>query len=231
MKFTSTLSLLMMMAIALHVDAGSRGLRQTTDNGTDISVAFLDKRRNLQDLILGSNNTEGNETIAPTGAPTPEPEPLYNITLVSIFGTDGLDVCEGICRGDSDCSNGLVCYRRYHGGDVPFCNFEDDAVKQSKYFLDFCTFPPTASPTQTPSSLPSDSPSSVPSRAPSMTPTIAPTTLEPSESPTNVPTTLAPTPWPTPGIPKDVTVKFLGNPVPKDLDLEVCQGVCTFVFH
>ena len=103
-------------------------------------------------------------------------------------------------------------------------------MKQSKYFLDFCTFPPTASPTQTPSSVPSDIPSSLPSGAPSMNPTIAPTTLVPSESPTSAPTTLAPTPWPTPGSPKDVAVRFLGNPIPKDLELGKCQGVRHFIF-
>jgi len=157
------------------------------------------------------------ETPTPTNQPSdspslmPTPYPIIQVLVGN--GTDpvlnqtlsppSLAACQGVCRGDSDCSVGLVCYRRNLGEDVPYCIFEDDNIRQSSLFLDFCTLPPTPDPTPAPTTA---QPSFIPSQYPTMTPT-----------------TKAPTPWPTPGELSSLFVTFKGNPAPDDL--QRCEGV------
>ena len=135
------------------------------------------------------------------------PSPYPRIEVVAVNQTAGLNLCQGICQGNTDCSDGLVCYRRNLGESVPYCIFDDVNVQESALLLDFCTLPPTPQPTS----------------APTLSPTPEPT-LPPTPRPTPFPTTRAPTPWPTPGKPEDAIVQFLGNPPPQDL--KRCEGDC-----
>ena len=147
----------------------------------------------------------------------PSPYPRIEVVTVNqtnpagLDTTAGLNICQGVCQGNTDCSDGLVCYRRNLGESVPYCIFEDANIQESALFLDFCTLPPTPQPTS----------------APTLNPTPEPT-LPPTPSPTPFPTTRAPTPWPTPGKPEDAIVQFLGNPAPEDLK-RVGTSFCVFL--
>lgn len=152
-------------------------------------------------------------TDSPSDMPSAMPSPYPRIEVVTVNATNagtaavGLNACQGVCRGNTDCSDGLFCYRRNLGEQVPYCIFDDDSIQQSALFLDFCTLPPTPDPTM----------------APTLKPTLDPTQA-PTLRPTPLPTTRGPTPWPTPGKPKNAIVQFLGNPPPRDLNR--CEGDC-----
>ena len=89
----------------------------------DLSVAAAERSDNATDSLGNTTNTSAID---------------FDVTT-----SPGLNQCQGVCKRDSDCAPGLVCFRRELGGNVPYCVFglEDVEVKQSSLLLDFCTRP------------------------------------------------------------------------------------------
>lgn len=120
-----------------------------------------------------------------------QPKELKRRTLVELMAYNNMDkpdklgLCEGKCKKDSDCDEGLICFKRDDNEAVPHCEggLEDNSN------TDYCTYEfdmlpepsaiPSASPSDTPSPLPT---SATPSKSPSKTPSMHPVS-SPSASP------------------------------------------------
>lgn len=175
-------------------------------------------------------------TIAPSITARPTITPLNPQPLVDYGGTPPignmpLQICEGDCDKDEDCSFGLICFQRGSNETVPGCiggeldsNKTDYCILDpygSGYELRFTTLPtenptskvldPTTSPTTNPTKQPTPPPNAFPTSAPSASPTGAP-----------VPT-VSPTYYPRP-VGEPLRLKNLGWEPPVPLD--ECAGDC-----
>ena len=204
----------------------------------DLPVAASEKSNNATKLF-------GNTTIDNT-----------TVTDLNLVTMQSLNQCQGVCKRDSDCAEGLVCFRRELGGDIPYCVFslEDVTVKQSALLLDFCTLPgnppmtdlpqpgevgnttiePTIENSDSPTSLPelllgnnTIEPSSEASDILSGTPsTWEPSATPTSPSPTEVPTSMAPTAMPVTTQPTSTTSVARFIGNPPPGPLGICEGDC-----
>lgn len=173
----------------------------------------------LNNGLLGSYfaNATGNATV---------PFELSSNTTLLPLG-----LCQGVCRDDSDCSRGLVCFERNPGGAVPYCQEDDSSqLAVSRNFLSslqFCTFPPTPQPSSEPTQEPTPFPTPKPTPEPTLRPTPQPTiTPRPTLRPTPRPTP-RPTGWPFPdssAAPDLPNAIFVGNPTPRILN--ECEADC-----
>ena len=88
---------------------------------------------------------------SPTSAPMPSPKPGPNGDPKLKWSTTfPLGLCEGDCDSNKDCQNGLVCFQRNGGEEVPGCVGGRDNASST----DFCIKDPRSTPKPTPAPIP-----------------------------------------------------------------------------